>query len=953
MAIAIIHELASNAAILLLLSFLYVQVLRRWGRQRLVGQVLNGVLFGGVAIGVMLTPLHLLPGVIFDTRSVVISVGGLFGGPLVAAITFLVASAFRLWLGGDGALMGVLVSFTSAGLGALFHLWGRRQPAVFGPVFFYGFGLLVHAVMLVCALALPGDMTWRVLKDISLPVIIIYPVATLLIALLISDMRAQMAAERLVRESEERYRRIVSTANEGVWVVDDQLRTTFVNSQMAEMTGYGQEEMLGRPLREFYFPEDLADLDEQIRLRRQGLATRYERRLRRKDGGERWAWVSAVPMFDGDKYAGSLAMYSDITERKRTEVALRERAAALQEQAELLDLAHDSIIVRDLDNRIIFWNRGAEVTYGWSQAEALGQLTRELLSTQFPEPLPSIEEQVLREGHWEGELVHTRRDGTTIVVASRWALSRDDQGRPRASLEINSDITERKRADEALKANEQRLQAILEASADPVVVYDSQGLTTFVNPAFTRVFGWSPEEVLGRRIPFVPADQEAMTQEGTHQIQERGATLTMATQRLTKTGELRDIVISAAGIPDASGKMAGMVVNLTDVTRTKRLEAQLRQSQKMEAIGTLAGGIAHDFNNILGAIMGYTELALETARSGRPNLNELDQVLRATDRARRLVKQILTFSRKAEADMKPLWLNDSVRQALDLLGPTLPKMISIDTRLAPDLAAVKADPNQMEQVLLNLASNAADAMPEGGKLVIETRNLTLDQEYCSRFIALPPGEYVLLLVSDTGQGMDAQTLEHIFDPFFTTKAVGKGTGLGLATVYGIVKGHQGEILCYSEPGLGTSFKVYLPAHRAGAPGPTGAEAPDKRRLRGGETILLVDDEEALRELGRQTLEGMGYQVVTADRGERALELFKEGRGRIDLVVMDLGMPGMGGHKCLKEILAIDPGARVVIASGYSANGQVKASLELGAAGYLAKPFRRIDLLATVRQVLDR
>ena len=953
MAIEIIHELASNAAILLLLSFLYVQVLRRWGRKKLLGQMLNGILFGGVAIGVMFTPLQLLPGVVFDTRSVVISVGGLFEGPLVAAMTFTMASVYRIWMGGAGTLMGVLVSFSSASLGVVFYYWGKRNPKVLQPAYLYGFGVIVHLVMLVCTLALPGEMTWRVLQDIALPVILIYPIATLLISILISDMQSQIAAERRVKESEEKYRRIVDTANEGVWVIDQAQTISFANRKMAEMTGYCLEELLGRPLSEFYFPEDLHDHEVQMERRRQGLASHYERRVRRKDGSERWFVVSAVPMFEEGSFIGSLAMYSDISERKQAEVALRERAAALQEQAELLDLALDSIIIRDLENRVIFWNQGAEKSYGWTSPEALGKVTHSLLQTEFPQPLLAIEDELLREGRWEGELTHTRRDGSTMVVASRWALSRDDEGHPRAILEINNDITRRKRTDEALRANEMRLQAILEASADPVVVCDSQGNTTFVNPAFTRVFGWTAEEVLGRQIPFVPDDQKSITQKMIQQLYEHGETVTLQTKRLTRSGEARDIVISAARIPDVNDKMGGMVVNLTDVTHTKKLEAQLRQSQKMEAIGTLAGGIAHDFNNILGAVMGYSELALELAQEGRANVEELNQVLKATDRARRLVKQILTFSRKAEADLKPLNLNTSVRQALNLLLPTLPKMIDIETNLAHDLKVVEADSNQMEQVLLNLASNAADAMPEGGKLVIETHNETLDQEYCSHHLDMIPGDYVLLIVSDTGLGMDAQTMEHIFDPFFTTKAVGKGTGLGLATVYGIVKSHQGEVLCYSEPGMGTSFKVYLPAFKTDSYNASTKEPFSNRHLRGSETILLVDDEQPLRELGQLTLSGMGYQVLTADCGESALELFKDRQNQIDLVVMDLSMPGMGGHKCLKEMLAISPRARVVIASGYSANGQVKASLESGAAGYVAKPFRREDLLTTVRDVLDR
>jgi CheY-like chemotaxis protein len=373
----------------------------------------------------------------------------------------------------------------------------------------------------------------------------------------------------------------------------------------------------------------------------------------------------------------------------------------------------------------------------------------------------------------------------------------------------------------------------------------------------------------------------------------------------------------------------------------------------MEAIGTLAGGIAHDFNNILAAILGYAEIALQLGQEGLPNHQELAQVIQATERARNLVKQILTFSRKAEADLRPLDLNQAVRQALNLLGPTLPKMVRIEAHLEPNLELVRADATQMEQVLLNLAGNAADAMPEGGRLLIETQNLFLGEDDCDQHLELKPGRYVMLTVSDTGMGISPQVIEHIYDPFFTTKGVGRGTGLGLSTVFGIVKGHGGELTCYSEPGQGATFKVYLPVPPALDQAVPAEPAPPEPPVRGEETVLLVDDEAALRDLGRQALEGAGYRVLTAASGEEALAIHQARGAAIDLVVMDLGMPGMGGQRCLREILARDPKAKVVIASGYSANGQVKASLESGAAGYVAKPFRRADLLTTIRDVLNR
>ena len=373
----------------------------------------------------------------------------------------------------------------------------------------------------------------------------------------------------------------------------------------------------------------------------------------------------------------------------------------------------------------------------------------------------------------------------------------------------------------------------------------------------------------------------------------------------------------------------------------------------MEAIGTLAGGIAHDFNNILAAVLGYGELALESAGQGKTNSDEIEQILRAAERAKNLVHQILTFSRKTETDFKPLSLNRKVVEVVRLLERTIPKSISIETLLVPDLKKVKMDAGQIEQVLVNLANNARDAMPDGGRLVIKTSNVELDRDYCRRHAEVRPGSYVLLQVHDSGIGMDPKTLEQIFDPFFTTKEVGKGTGLGLSTVHGIVKTHGGHISCYSEPMRGTFFRIYLPAYEEEVPPDTLEDKAPDSPTGGSETILIVDDEPALMELAGQILKRMGYDVITARSGEEALDIYRQRKDSPDLVILDLGMPGMGGYNCLKEIRVINPEARVIIASGYSADGQVKDALMAGAAGFISKPFLRSDLLGKVREVLEK
>jgi len=370
----------------------------------------------------------------------------------------------------------------------------------------------------------------------------------------------------------------------------------------------------------------------------------------------------------------------------------------------------------------------------------------------------------------------------------------------------------------------------------------------------------------------------------------------------------------------------------------------------MEAIGTLAGGIAHDFNNLLQVVLGYSELLLADKKPGDPDYDDLNKIRRSARNGAELVKQILTFSRKADISPRPIDLNREVRNAEQLLRRTLPRIIEIGLFPAKDLWTVNADPAQMEQMLLNFAVNAKDAMPRGGTIAIETENVTLDEEYCRNHLGVEPGHYALLMFSDTGVGIHPEILDHIFEPFFTTKKFGEGTGLGLATVFGIVKQHDGHIMCYSEPEKGTTFKIYLPAIKTEDVETT---SQFQALLAGGaESVLLVDDEELVRELGERILSRAGYTVLTAGDGREALEIYLKKMSDISLVVLDLIMPVMEGRECLEELLKINPSAKVIIASGYSANGPAKKAVKSGAKGFIRKPFDIRQMLDVVRQVLD-
>jgi signal transduction histidine kinase/ActR/RegA family two-component response regulator len=384
----------------------------------------------------------------------------------------------------------------------------------------------------------------------------------------------------------------------------------------------------------------------------------------------------------------------------------------------------------------------------------------------------------------------------------------------------------------------------------------------------------------------------------------------------------------------------------------KELQNQLLQAQKMEAIGTLAGGIAHDFNNSLQGILGYTQILIYEKKEENSDFKLLEQIERAAKRSSELTKQLLTFSRKLESQLRPLDLNQEVRQLKQLLERTIPKMIGIETHLGSDLKIINGDPIQIEQMIMNLSINARDAMVDGGKLVIECRNTTLDENYCKRNLDVLPGEFVWLRVSDNGKGMDKQTLVHIFEPFFTTKETGQGTGLGLAMVYGIVKNHGGHITCDSKPAEGTTFNIYFPAIAETQRQQAIQSGEMEHILRGNETILLVDDEDYLRDLGRHLLTKFGYTVFTAPDGETAVELYREKGPQISLVILDLIMPGIGGRNCLDLILKEDPSARVIIASGYSVEPSTLSELGLKSYGFITKPFELNQMLNMVRRALD-
>jgi PAS domain S-box-containing protein len=616
-------------------------------------------------------------------------------------------------------------------------------------------------------------------------------------------------------------------------------------------------------------------------------------------------------------------------------------------RAAVVEGMRDAVLVLDRRDRVVDLNDAARPLLAEHPMPVIGRPVADLFHG-----LASLPGQPDQGGESTVELVLGSGEAARVYDARMSPLS-DRRGNPLGRLMVLIDVSERRQVERALAESEARHRMFLERLPDPVVVYDMEGRAIYVNPAFEKTFGWSRDEILSRRMDYVPRQWLDRTRDRLEAMLAGRSVQAFETQRLTKDGRLLDVHLNTAPAFDASGTRIGNIVILRDMTQTKRMEAQLRQSQKMEAIGTLAGGIAHDFNNLLQAISGGLQLIALRGEDDPYKREQLDHIERAAERAAELIRRLMTFSRKVEPELSPVDLNQEIRAAVTILERTIPKMITIDLHLAEDLAWINGDANQLAQILLNLGGNAGDAMPEGGRLTITTASTIVTPGEGGLPVDLGPGRYVELSVCDTGQGMDRETAKNIFDPFFTTKEVGRGTGLGLAIVYGIVENHGGRVWCDTSPGQGTTFRIWLPAVEDENLTAEPDRAPAVELAGGRETILVVDDEPAVLEIARQILQKAGYRVLTGASGEEALAVYGDRSVDVDLVVLDLGMPGMGGHQALRRLLDLDPAAKVIISSGYGSPDLRPKALAAGATGFIAKPYRLTDLLRQVREALDQ
>jgi PAS domain S-box-containing protein len=767
------------------------------------------------------------------------------------------------------------------------------------------------------------------------------------------DITERKRAEEALRESEERYRTILENIEDGYYEVDLPGNLTFFNDSLCRMLGYSRKEMIGMGNQQYTDEENRKKLFQAFNeVYRTGKPTKsFGWEVFRKDGMKLFGEVSVSLIKDSTgQPIGFRGIARDITERKRVE----------EEYRTIINTAMDGFWIVDMRGHFLDANDAYCRLIGYSRDELLTMRIQDVEAVERPEETAQRIQRIMETGGDRFETRHRCKDGRIIDIEVSVNYMGADGGRMAVFLRH---ITERKRMEEALRQAEEKYRSIFENAIEGIFQATPEGRYISTNPALASMYGYeSPEELINtitdiaHQVYVNPDDRSELLR----LLQEKGVVHDFVTQVYRKDRKPIWISLNVRYVRDSKGRFLyyeGFVEDITERKRTEQerlnLEEQLRQSQKMEAIGRLAGGIAHDFNNLLTVIRGYGELSLMEFKEGDPLKGNIDEIQKATERAADLTRQILAFSRRQILEVQVLDLNTLLQSLDKMLRRVIGEDIELVTLFASDLAAVKVDRAQIEQVIMNLAINARDAMPKGGKLTIETANVELDQHYARKHIAVSPGRYVMVSVTDTGTGMTSEVRERIFEPFFTTKEKSKGTGLGLATVYGIVKQSGGNIWVYTEPGRGTSFKIYLP--RVDEPL---EETKEKRVVkedlpRGNETVLVVEDEREVRKLTVGILKRQGYKVLEASHGDDALAISEKHDGLIHLVLVDVVMPGMSGSELAKQLTLLQPMIKVLYMSGYTDNAIVHHGVLEKGMNYIQKPYTVDGLARKVREVLDK
>jgi two-component system, cell cycle sensor histidine kinase and response regulator CckA len=950
-------DLIFNLSLLVALSVVSGFVEQRLPRHTRMGALMQGILFGGAAVIGMLRPLDLGSGLIFDGRSVMVSLCALYYGPLAAILAALMTIGCRIWLAGVGMLMGVLVILSSTGIGlmARYLLKPEEEPPSIKHL--YMFGIAVHLAMLAMMFALPLNLALSVVGRIGPSVMLLYPLATILVGKILSD---QVSAMRFVADLQQTKQNLditLQSIGEAVISTDIGSKVVLMNPVAETLTGWKNEKAQGKPLSDIFnlvnpqTREHIYDPSKKVLTESNLICSDTQTLLIARNGFEYHITFSAAPIRDAhENVTGVVLVFQDVTEAYRAQESLRiseerfhralenipdmvaiyDRDLKIQflnravsrlngrsfsdfigkrdediwplevyqsylpilrkaldtgtvqfletdillphvgtrnlkitgvplfssrgnvlelmsitqdltgqkqrekEYKELIDGMNDSAFVMGFDGKFVEVNKTAVEVLGYSKKELLSMGPEDIDPYMTAEDIKRLVEAMKTAKQMVFETRHKTKYGSVIPVEI--SSSRLTYGGNPVVFSIARDITERKQAE----SERDRLIAAIEHAGEIIFITDPDGTIQYVNPAFERITGYAKEEVVGQTPRILKSGQQDKTfYRGMWKTISSGETWKMRMINKRKDGTFYTEESTISSVKDHSGKIINYVAVAHDITEHLRLMAQFQQAQKMESIGRLAGGVAHDYNNMLGVILGFTEMAMDKVNADEPLYDDLQEILAAAKGSADITRQLLAFARKQAISPKVLDLNKNIEGILRMLRKLIGENIDLTWIPETDPWAVKMDPAHLEQILANLCVNARDAIKNVGKITIETKNKNFDNEYCADHSGFLPGDYVMLSVSDNGCGMDKETLDKIFDPFFTTKEVGQGTGLGLATVYGIVNQNNGFINVYSEPGKGTTFKIFLSRHSDAATD-TAPKSASEFPLSNGETVLVVE-----------------------------------------------------------------------------------------------------------------
>ncbi|OGP68905.1 MAG: hypothetical protein A2W27_07065 [Deltaproteobacteria bacterium RBG_16_44_11] len=778
----------------------------------------------------------------------------------------------------------------------------------------------------------------------------------------LNDITERRQTEEKLRQSEEYFKEITENSSDVIIITDKNGDVKYCSRSIERFSGYKPEELIGKSGFTFIHPDDVEraadDFGKAILAVDSAIPNEF--RLVLKDGSSRYFDGLGKNLLDNPAVAGFIMNVRDITERKQAE-SQREAALEKLRQSEeryrnILESIQEGYFELDLDGNYTFTNETNCRFLGYTKEELIGMNYRRHTDEETAKRLYQLYYELYRTGKPIEllDLESIRKDGTKAIYETSASLIRNSEGKPIGFRAVSRDVTERKSMEEALRQSEEKFRKAFYTSPDSMAISRLEdGMYISINPGFTRGTKYTEKDIIGKTsIEFNIWDNVEDRQRLVAKLKKDGEVINLEATFRRKNGEIRYGLVSASVI-DLNG-VPHLLSITRDITERKRveeekrkLEERLQNAHKMEAIGTLAGGIAHDFNNLLMGIQGYASLVLLNISQNDPNYEKLKRIEQQVQSGADLTRQLLGFARGGRYEVKPADINDLLQKTSSMFGRTK-KEITIQMKCEKDLCPVEVDIGQMEQVFMNLYVNAWQAMPGGGYIYLETENIFLNDEQALLY-SVKPGKYVKITVTDTGIGMDEKTRARIFDPFFTTKEMGRGTGLGLATVYGIIKGHKGMINVYSELGHGTTFTIYLPASEKEV---VKEETATGTIERGTETILLVDDEKIVLEVSRELLESMGYRVYSVESGQEAIALFTEKRNEIDLVILDMIMPGISGGETFDRLREINPGIKVLLSSGYSLNGEAQTIMDRGCKGFIQKPFQIEKLSQKVREMLD-